>query len=92
MHKCMVLEVKSSVSGPRLIVITLLCPLALAIAEKLLTGTLSINTSKIGLCCIKVEESTKNTYNMFNSQGHNFYKLKYISLEEVKLCLFNNNI
>ena len=25
-----------------------------------------------------------------NSQGHNMYGLKYISLKEVKVCLFNN--
>ena len=25
------------------------------------------------------------------SQGHNLYKLQYISLKEVKLCLFNND-
>ena len=27
----------------------------------------------------------------FNSQGHNLYRLKYISLEEVKECIFNND-
>ena len=27
-------------------------------------------------------------YDLPNSQGHNFYKLKYISLEEVKIVSF----
>ena len=40
------------------------------------------SVSSVTLCLLD------NFYALLTSQGHNFYKLKYISLEEVKIAPF----
>ena len=38
--------------------------------------------------CFICREQCKKSFRRANSQGQNFYKLKYISLEEVKIVPF----